>query len=309
MGEGYWFWLIPLPTNQTSFGIVFDSNIHKFSEINTFDKALEWLRKHEPQAATLIENFKTDQKDFGCLKNYTCEAKEVFSASNWAITGEAGVFIDPFYSPGSDFIAIANTYITDLISRSHAGEDVGFRAKLYNKIFLKLYTGTKFTFKDQYEIMGNPLVMPIKVFWDWCFYWNFIARLYFDEKYTDLRYLSKMENVIAQAEALNIKIQDLLNRWNKKERPEIKSGFLDLAGYPYLYGLNAALSEKFEGSDSEFKTEERFKLGICNLELIASEIQNMYDDTDAWDSEPKLEASLNVRNFYKELRGFCDECN
>ena len=31
--------------------------------------------------------------------------------------GEAGLFLDPFYSPGSDFIAIGNTYICDLIRR------------------------------------------------------------------------------------------------------------------------------------------------------------------------------------------------
>ena len=31
--------------------------------------------------------------------------------------GEAGAFLDPFYSPGSDFIAISNTLSTDLITR------------------------------------------------------------------------------------------------------------------------------------------------------------------------------------------------
>jgi hypothetical protein len=41
----------------------------------------------------------------------------VFSARRWALTGEAGLFLDPFYSPGTDFIAISNTYITELVAR------------------------------------------------------------------------------------------------------------------------------------------------------------------------------------------------
>jgi len=36
------------------------------------------------------------------------------------LTGEAGAFLDPFYSPGSDYIAMANTFITDLIVRDSA---------------------------------------------------------------------------------------------------------------------------------------------------------------------------------------------
>ena len=44
------------------------------------------------------------------------------SAGRWS--GEAGVFTDPFYSPGSDFIAIGNDFTADLITRAAAGEDV-----------------------------------------------------------------------------------------------------------------------------------------------------------------------------------------
>ena len=41
--------------------------------------------------------------------SYGC--KQVYSgADRWCLVGEAGAFLDPFYSPGSDFIAMANTF-------------------------------------------------------------------------------------------------------------------------------------------------------------------------------------------------------
>ena len=48
--------------------------------------------------------------------------RQFFSADRWGMTCEAAAFTDPFYSPGSDFIALENDYLTDLIRRDVAGE-------------------------------------------------------------------------------------------------------------------------------------------------------------------------------------------
>lgn len=45
-------------------------------------------------------------------------------------TGEAGAFLDPFYSPGSDFISLNNTWVSDLIKRDFEGEDIRMPAML-----------------------------------------------------------------------------------------------------------------------------------------------------------------------------------
>src|SRR6266568_5204911 len=46
MGPGYWVWLIRLASNSTSVGIVTDANMYNFDEMNLFERALAWLRKH-----------------------------------------------------------------------------------------------------------------------------------------------------------------------------------------------------------------------------------------------------------------------
>ena len=49
----------------------------------------------------------------------------MYSPDRWALIGEAGLFTDPFYSPGSDFIAMGNDYVVDLVRRERNGDDVG----------------------------------------------------------------------------------------------------------------------------------------------------------------------------------------
>ena len=66
-----------------------------------------WSRQHRDEL-----------EDFLALKHFAYGCSSVFSADDWALVGEAGLFTDPFYSPGSDFIAIGNDCTTDLIQRT-----------------------------------------------------------------------------------------------------------------------------------------------------------------------------------------------
>ena len=54
-GQGYWVWLIPLSSGAISIGIVAEERYHPMEEMDTFDKALDWLRRHEPQLAAEVE--------------------------------------------------------------------------------------------------------------------------------------------------------------------------------------------------------------------------------------------------------------
>jgi hypothetical protein len=94
----------------------------------------------------------------------------MFSSDGWAITGDAGVFLDPFYSPGSDFIAINNTFITELIVQQHDTSDISVASAEYEKLFRILFLAFCPVYEDQYPIMGNAKVMTIKIIWDYTLY-------------------------------------------------------------------------------------------------------------------------------------------
>ena len=94
----------------------------------------------------------------------------MFSGDRWALTGEAGLFLDPFYSPGSDFIAISNTYICDLIEKDRAGHPIAAHAEIYQQLYFSFYENTLTLYQDQYPIFGDAQVMPLKVIWDYTYY-------------------------------------------------------------------------------------------------------------------------------------------
>ena len=303
MGKGYWVWIIPLSSQHTSFGIVTDSEIHPFNTYNTFEKALSWLEKHEPQLAVLCKKHAETLKDFAGIKNYSYGCKQVFSADRWALTGEAGLFVDPFYSPGSDFIAFSNTYISDLIKRELDGESIGLRSEIYNELFLRFADATFNVYRKQYSILGNPLVMPLKVFWDWCFYWHFMGRIFFRGKLCDLRFASRYRSTFERLHKLSSAMQMLFNRWNQLERPKSKAGFLDLGRHPFLSELNRSLA------DFDTCAEELFNKGVSELEAIAFEMVQIFEFRTGEKFDLGLEvAPLSDREivvpFFEDMRSF-----
>ncbi|MEO7063114.1 MAG: tryptophan 7-halogenase, partial [Dokdonella sp.] len=172
VGPGYWVWLIPLSSGAHSIGIVADSALHPLESLNSFDKALDWLGVHQPAVARECAAHRDRLLDFQFLRNYSHGCKQMFSGDRWALTGDAGVFLDPFYSPGGDFIAIANTYICELIARDQAGQPVGPYARIYNDLYLSFCASTLTLYKDQYPVFASATVLPLKVIWDYTYYWG-----------------------------------------------------------------------------------------------------------------------------------------
>ena len=162
MGEGYWLWMIPLANGSISVGIVADPEHHPIEDYNTLARARQWLAEHEPGAYALMEPYLSAVQDFRVQKRFSYGAKQVFSADRWALTGEAGVFVDPFYSPGSDFIAMSNGFITELVAADVEGGDLAGLAKAYNRQYLQLYRSFLGLYEGQYAMFGNAQVMSLK---------------------------------------------------------------------------------------------------------------------------------------------------
>ncbi len=55
MDSGYWLWVIPLGSKNTSIGIVADPAVHPFETFNTYEKAVEWMKQNEPLAYKMLE--------------------------------------------------------------------------------------------------------------------------------------------------------------------------------------------------------------------------------------------------------------
>ena len=268
MGEGYWVWMIPLASGSTSMGIVAGEPYHGLSDINSMDKAVAWLEKHEPQCANAVKENLDQLQDFRVIKHYAVECKQVFSAKRWGITGEAGFFHDPFYSPGSDFIAFSNTFLTDLIRRDLTGKDFRIRACAYDRVFKRFYYGTASAYQNQYGLFGNPTVMPVKILWDYLVYWSITGFIFMQDRICHqtmyLRNLSKLSKL----GRLNHFMQEFFRQWHEHTQDDTASGCINISEMAIIRAMNTRLLE--EMSSREFY--RRFGLNVAQLETLCCEI-------------------------------------
>ncbi|MGZ5266272.1 MAG: NAD(P)/FAD-dependent oxidoreductase [Caldimonas sp.] len=271
VGAGYWVWLIPLSSGAHSVGIVADAKLHPLATMNTFDKAMDWLERYQPRVFDELDGKRDRLMDFAFFRRFSYGCKQVFSGDRWALTGEAGLFLDPFYSPGSDFIAIANTYICELVGRDRAGRPLDAHAAIYDQIFHSFYESTLALYTDQYAIFGDPEVLPVKVIWDYTYYWGVLAQFFFQRRLADLGALGELRDELAHCQALNRELQALMRAWSAA-RPQAQVAnpavMLDQASLPWFSELNASLNDTLD--DAAFR--ERIRHSTRQMRALAAEI-------------------------------------
>lgn len=251
MCTGGWVWLIPLAPNLTSVGIVTDERFHELNELNTLEKALAWLKRVEPQCHRELLPHLERVLDFKVLKHYAHRCSQVYSAERWCITGEAGMFVDPMYSSGSDTIAISNTYITKLIQLDRAGGDVARHVDAFNDTYLNGIGRLLFNvFQDLYPVMGNAQVFSTKITWDTYWYWSVYCLMYFQQKLTDLEFMESVRPEMERMNALAWRMQQLFRDWAARYNPPCKAALIDQSLDELMDRLHLGLRATFENDDA-----------------------------------------------------------
>jgi flavin-dependent dehydrogenase len=233
MGEGYWFWYIPLGTGYTSLGIVVHDSVHPFDTIRTFERALEWVKKHEPRCYEQIKDMPPE--DFLVLRHFSHGSKQCFSKDRWSLVGEAGVFADPFYSPGSDFIAIANSLTTELIKADLAGDDITGKVEDFDRFYLRFFDVATETYRKSAKIYGSPRVLAAKVYWDDFNYWSFVCQWFFQRVYELPRAeFARFEQVAVGFARLHFRAQKVLSEWANRVKDEPRAVAVYLPPIPSI---------------------------------------------------------------------------
>lgn len=288
-GAGYWVWLIPLASGYTSIGIVTDPKIHPLSRFRSFEAAMGWLEKHEPQCARMLKEFELPPADYLAIKHYAHKCSRLISGDRWAINGDAGVFIDPLYSPGSDFIAIQNGFIVDAIVRDCAHERFIGRCELYNQLYQLLSENVLGIFRGQYPLFGNARVMPLKIVWDFTVYWGFLAFITIQGKLCDFECIKLFEQAVPLVYEKNVEMQRLFLAANTAAGDPVEPGFIDVSRIPFLMDLNRGLQAKH--SDASFiETLHRNMSLIAQVQVELRELLEPH--SRKWATAGELEARL-----------------
>jgi len=268
MGEGYWVWIIPLGSGSTSIGIVAREELHPLNSFNSLEKTLTWLERYEPQCAAQVRAHQDKIQDFLAIKRYPEECRQVFSTRRWGIIGDAGVFLDPFYSPGSDYIALANTYLCELIRRDLAGQSILFHAPAFQYLFRRFIEGGTLIFRDQYPIFGNHQVMPVKIAWDWMIYWTVISHIFMHGRTCQLSMFLRNLSRLNRIHQLNSFLQAHFRRWHEHSQSWEAAGRVDTSRVPLLAQTNRGLLDTLD--DAAF--DARFEQHVAQLETLFWEI-------------------------------------
>ena len=160
-GEGFWFWVIPLH-GITSLGLVYDSALVPREQVATKEKLVEWVCREFPLFARDLPYRKIVHHSG--FRDYSYDCVQTLSTDRWALTGEAGRFTDPIYSPGGDLISIHNTMISDAI----LGPESALQQKVpaYHQLMRAWYEAYVPSFALTYEVLGDHEAYSVKYTWE-----------------------------------------------------------------------------------------------------------------------------------------------
>ena len=259
-GPGYWVWMIPLASGAHSIGIVADPAAHPLETFNSFERALAWLGRHQPALARALDTQRDALLDFGFLRNVSYGCRQVFSAERWALTGEAALFLDPFYSPGTDFIAIGNGYITEMVARDCAGRLDARIVHRFQQLFFSFQRNVLELYRGQYALFGDARVMGAKVLWDYAYYWGVLCPLAIGGRITDLALFADLAAELAAAEGLNLRVQALFRHWHAHGRACAAPAWMDQQELAWFARLNARLHDQLDDAALRVRLRENIEL-------------------------------------------------
>ena len=270
-GLGYWVWIIPLSSGHTSIGIVAEPEAHPFESFGAAVRAREWLRAHEAELAIRLEGVPFE--DFRVIKGYSYHSDRCFSTDRWACVGEAGVFVDPLYSPGTDFIALSNSLAVELIREDRRSGSVDSnRVAMFNAMHLGWCDELNRALSGNTKIFPEPDVLGAKLWCDYYFYWTYQAPFFFRRGFAlPAGELDAFEKLRARYSQLNRWAQSLLEAWAELKTVSLSPG-RPFSPLPMFPSVLADQHLELLQSRTALETRERMKSDLAGAEELLVEL-------------------------------------
>jgi flavin-dependent dehydrogenase len=176
MGEGWWAWMIPLKGGDVSVGVVFDQRMVTWAEDGSMGQRLKDFLMRHPIGRELMADAQWTEGDLHWRKNLAYYST-AFAGDGFALVGDAAGFLDPYYSPGLDWLSFTSTCTAELIFAQQRGEALDARLKRHNKDFSRSYERWfKAIYQNKYEYFGEYDLVRLSFLLDLGFYYLGLAR-------------------------------------------------------------------------------------------------------------------------------------
>ncbi len=198
---GYWIWFIPISQEIVSVGIVMERRAAWQESFRKAEGFLDFLKQHHAAWSLLREATLLDISSF---QHLTYGTRQFFSQHRWGLTGESAAFTDPFYSPGSDFIALENDLLTNLIRYEEEGrstqnfQDLVDRSNAYMHF---RYEASMRLYRNLYSLFGSYELLKLKWQLDFPSYYHIWLSEFMQDLHLNEEFL--IEKVREQQPVLN----------------------------------------------------------------------------------------------------------
>ena len=112
--------------------------------------------------------------------------------------------------------------------------------------------------------------MPIKVVWDYTYYWGVLCQLMFQHRLTDIKLLGELRPELEAAQELNARMQAFFLQWHATNADTHSNSavFLDQGTLDWFHELNSTLHDPL----GEAQLRARLRENILQLRALAHEI-------------------------------------
>ena len=187
VGDGWWAWCIPLKGGDVSIGVVFDQRLVDWPENGSLGQRLKDFLSRHPAGRELMADAHWIEGDVHWRKNLPYYST-TYAGDGYALVGDAGAFLDPFYSPGMDWISFTTSATSELITAQQRGEPLAPLLDRHNRDFVRSYERWfRAVYKDKYEYLGEYDLMRLAFLLDLGLYYLGVASQPFKRGFKALR--------------------------------------------------------------------------------------------------------------------------
>lgn len=174
-GHGWWAWCIPLKGGDVSVGIVFDQRLVEWPEEGSLGQRLKDFLLQHTAARELLQDAHWLEGDVHWRKQLPYSSA-LYAGDGFVLVGDAGAFIDPFYSPGMDWLSFTVTRATEMILAQQRGESMARLVYRFNRDFTRSHTRWfDAVYLNKYEYLGDYELMRLAFLLDLGFYYMGVA--------------------------------------------------------------------------------------------------------------------------------------
>jgi flavin-dependent dehydrogenase len=163
MGDGWWAWFIPLMNGDVSIGIVWDERHLQLPEGDSVASRIrDFLVDRHPAARELMRDAEEVEGDVHWRKHLPY-VSSTLAGDGFVLVGDAAGFLDPFYSPGLDWLAFTTARAAHMIEAEHAGTgNVAELVRKHNDDFSLSYERWfNALYRDKYDYIGDYDLMRV----------------------------------------------------------------------------------------------------------------------------------------------------